>query len=227
MLQGPVRAMVLYVCRGYVAASSSARSACAEARAFHSRVPTPAPDAAKVGGDHTAQAQMHADNAPILVSIEGNIGAGKTTLLAGLQAASPDWTFIEEPVGLWTSFRDEEGHSLLELFYGDRRRWSYTFQNCALLTRFQNIEAAIATGAAAAAGAAASGVSGGCKRPVFVSERCLSTDYEVFTKMLRAEGSMDSLEFGLYERWCVPACACVPVCLYACVYACLCAGVPA
>jgi deoxycitidine kinase/deoxyguanosine kinase len=39
------------------------------------------------------------------------------------------------------------------------------------------------------------------KRPVFITERCLDTDYHVFTKMLRAEGSIDKLEYELYERW--------------------------
>ena len=156
------------------------RSSHHAARPFHSR------------GDAAAAAGGQPQNdKPILVSIEGNIGAGKTTLLSGLRTACPEWIFIEEPVGLWGTFRDEQGRSLLELFYADRRRWSYTFQNCALLTRFQNIEAAIAN---------APPLTDGTQR-VFVSERCLDTDYQVFTKMLHREGSMDAMEFGLYERW--------------------------
>ena len=76
---------------------------------------------------------------PILVSIEGNIGAGKSTLLRALREQQLDWCFIDEPLDTWTSLKNDEGVSLLELFYGDQRRWSYTFQNCALLSRFQNI----------------------------------------------------------------------------------------
>ena len=133
---------------------------------------------------------------PVLVSIEGNIGAGKSTLLDALRAGetSRDWVFIDEPVGEWSTLKNEKGESMLEVFYKDRRRWSYTFQNCALLTRFQNIEAAIRLHSSKTG-------STSDKRKVFVTERCLDTDYHVFTKMLRAEGSIDKLEYDLYERW--------------------------
>ena len=81
---------------------------------------------------------------PLLVSIEGNIGAGKSTLLDKLRSENPNWIVINEPVGVWSSFRNDANENMLEVFYKDRKRWSYTFQNCALLTRFQNIESAIA-----------------------------------------------------------------------------------
>ena len=125
---------------------------------------------------------------PILVSIEGNIGAGKSYLLKSLRAAHPDWCFIDEPVDFWQSLKNGKDESILELFYGDPKRWSYTFQNCALLSRYQNIEAAVR-------GTANEG------RKVFITERCLDTDYEVFAKMLHADGIMDPLEFELYQRW--------------------------
>jgi deoxyadenosine/deoxycytidine kinase len=130
---------------------------------------------------------------PLLVSIEGNIGAGKSTLLDALRKSNPEWVFIDEPVGVWSAFQNENKENMLEVFYKDRSRWSYTFQNCALLTRFQNIESAIAEYAQRQ----------DCenKRPVFITERCLDTDYQVFTKMLRAEGSIDKLEYDLYECW--------------------------
>jgi deoxycitidine kinase len=134
----------------------------------------------------------------ILVSIEGNIGAGKSTLLSSLRDANPDWTFIEEPVGVWSNLENEEGQALLELFYADRRRWSYTFQNCALLTRFQNIEASIAD---RSMHTSLRGVHSQRAATVFITERCLDTDYEVFTKMLHEEGSIDKLEMDLYLRW--------------------------
>lgn len=128
---------------------------------------------------------------PILVSVEGNIGAGKTTLLDFLRKGHPEWIFIREPVDTWSSIRNDHGESLLQVFYKDRKRWSYTFQNCALLTRHQNIESAIND-------ARASGLVG---KQIFLTERCLQTDYQVFTKMLKAEGSIDELELNLYKRW--------------------------
>ena len=58
---------------------------------------------------------------PLLVSIEGNIGSGKSTLMNQLRGGRAEWIFIEEPVSLWSSLRNEDGNSLLQLFYKDRR----------------------------------------------------------------------------------------------------------
>lgn len=128
---------------------------------------------------------------PLLVSIEGNIGAGKTTLLSKLRKSHPEWIAIDEPVDTWSKIKNDNDESILEVFYKDRKRWSYTFQNCALLTRYQNIESAVKE-------AKERSIDGGVQ--VFLTERCLDTDYHVFTKMLKAEGSIDSLELELYER---------------------------
>jgi len=128
---------------------------------------------------------------PLLISIEGNIGAGKSTLLDALRSYNKDWVFIDEPVAEWSRLKNEAGESMLEVFYKDRRRWSYTFQNCALLTRYQCIEDAVRRHSGEA----------GTRPRVFITERCLDTDYHVFTKMLRADGSIDRLEYDLYERW--------------------------
>lgn len=117
----------------------------------------------------------------------------------------------------------------------DQRRWSYTFQTCALLTRHEIIQSAIDSVAVNRK----SGkpwfmdsyewilwyvvifcLSTGLNicihmnmiscisvhfldtfvgRHIFLTERCLDTDCEVFTKMLRDDGSIDSLEYSLYN----------------------------
>jgi len=129
------------------------------------------------------------EEAPVvLVSIEGNIGAGKSTILNALRKSHPDWNYIDEPLDTWTSLKNEEGTNLLECFYADQRRWSYTFQNCAVLSRFRNIEKAIKE-------------KGNGKSNIFITERCLDTDYQVFAKMLVDDKNIDALEFALYERW--------------------------
>jgi deoxyadenosine/deoxycytidine kinase len=129
---------------------------------------------------------------PLLISIEGNIGAGKTTLLDTLKKNHPEWHSIAEPVDTWSKIRNELNESLLEVFYKDRKRWSYTFQNCALLTRHENIEKKIVE---------VRKTSNNAGIHIFLTERCLDTDYYVFTKMLAEEGSIDKLELDLYERW--------------------------
>ena len=75
---------------------------------------------------------------PVLISIEGNIGSGKSTLLKKLRERHANWNFIDEPVESWMSLRHSNGKSLLELFYEDKHRWAYTFQNTAILTRIIN-----------------------------------------------------------------------------------------
>ena len=76
---------------------------------------------------------------PVL-SIEGNIGAGKSTLLRLL--ARRGMRTVDEPLKKW---RGEEGggSNLLELFYGDPKRWAFTFQTAAFLTRAQTAAAAL------------------------------------------------------------------------------------
>lgn len=137
----------------------------------------------------------------ILISVEGNVGAGKSTLIEFLKDRHKDWTFIAEPVDEWSSIKNDRGESLLEVYYKDKERWSYSFQGCALLSRFQNIQRALSIPSKSNdTGALSSGEGGINQRSVFVTERCLDTDYHVFAKMLRDQGLIDKLEFELYDR---------------------------
>jgi deoxyadenosine/deoxycytidine kinase len=128
---------------------------------------------------------------PLIISLDGLIGSGKSTLLAEIAAARPDWEVVPEPVGEWTRLRNGDGpgsKSLLELFYEDKRRWAYTFQNCAILTRLRGIRAAVERARAAG-------------RQVVVTERSVLTDRYVFASMLRSAGDIDELEWQLYLTW--------------------------
>ena len=76
----------------------------------------------------------------------------------------------------------------------DPKRYSFTFQMCALLSRYQIIENAISS----------SSSGSGHDQPshkIFVTERCLDTDYECFTKMLHAENNINQLEFTIYQQY--------------------------
>lgn len=122
---------------------------------------------------------------PIVISVDGNIGAGKSTFLAALAAAMPEAEVVQEPVGEWMTLKNAEGKSLLELFYEDKRRWAYVFQNCAILTRLRTIRDALAT----------------TTKRVIITERSVLTDRHVFAEMLRASGDIDDLEWALYMKW--------------------------
>jgi len=126
----------------------------------------------------------------IIISLDGNIGAGKSTLLQEIRNKLHDVVTIDEPVAQWTSLKNGKGKSLLELFYEDKNRWSYTFQNCALLTRLKNIQKAVEN------------IDTSVSSPqVIITERSVLTDKHVFAEMLYDAGNMDPLEWELYESW--------------------------
>ena len=119
----------------------------------------------------------------MILSLDGNIGAGKSTLLEEIKKRLPVHV-VNEPVGQWTSLKNAEGKSLLELFYEDKKRWAYTFQNCAILTRLKNIKEAVESG-----------------HKMIITERSILTDKYVFAEMLRDTGCMDPMEWELYDSW--------------------------
>jgi deoxyadenosine/deoxycytidine kinase len=134
--------------------------------------------------------------APVLISIEGSIGSGKSTLINALKTRNPEWHFIDEPVGTWQALKNEAGEDLLQVFYKDIRRYSYTFQNCALLSRAINIQKKINTWREEA-----TRDSTKLGANVFITERCLETDFHVFAQMLRDDGMLDAMEWDLYKMW--------------------------
>ena len=126
----------------------------------------------------------------IIISLDGNIGAGKSTLLQEIRNKLHDVHIVDEPVSQWSALKNAKGKSLLELFYEDKNRWSYTFQNCALLKRLKNIQKAVEN------------IDTTISSPqVIITERSVLTDKHVFAEMLYDAGNIDPLEWELYESW--------------------------
>ena len=126
----------------------------------------------------------------IIISLDGNIGAGKSTLLQEIRNKLHDVHIVDEPVSQWSALKNAKGKSLLELLYEDKNRWSYTFQNCALLTRLKNIQKAVEN------------IDTTISSPqVIITERSVLTDKHVFAEMLYDAGNIDPLEWELYESW--------------------------
>jgi deoxycitidine kinase len=146
--------------------------------------------------ERTVKVTETAHRNPVLISLEGSIGSGKSTLINALKERHADWHFIDEPVGTWQALKNEAGEDLLQVFYKDIKRYSYTFQNCALLSRAINIQKKIA---AWRVEAAKNSEVAACN--VFVTERCLETDYHVFAQMLKDDGMLDAMEWDLYKMW--------------------------
>jgi deoxycitidine kinase len=123
----------------------------------------------------------------IFLTIEGNIGGGKTTMINRLRQECPDYVIIDEPVEQWLQMKDEQGTSLLELFYQDQKRWGYTFQTSAFITRYLSAFTALKQPIT--------------KDTIYISERGILTDRYVFAEMLHAQGSLNQVEWDLYTKW--------------------------
>lgn len=119
-----------------------------------------------------------------IISIIGCMGIGKTTFYTNLQKLIPHVIYIGEPVESWINIKDTAtGENLLERFYKDQKRWSYTFQNMVYMTRFQLLMNALKNN----------------KSDVIITDGSLLVDKNVFTKMLYDTGKMDSLEWNSYN----------------------------
>lgn len=131
-------------------------------------------------------------NNPIILSLEGNIGSGKSTYLSKLKQQYPSWNFIDEPVDTWSQFKNEKGETLLEVYYNDKARWSFSFQNFVFLTRVMNMIKTIGS---------ISSNNNTEQKLIFVTERCVESDYRIFAKMLHDDGFINQLEWDIYRQW--------------------------
>lgn len=122
-----------------------------------------------------------------IISIEGNIGAGKSTLLRELQrqmADVPGVHFMQEPVDLWESIKDDAGQTILAKFYQDPAKHAFAFQIMAYTSRLEAFRRAIID-------------HPDCS--VIVCERSLEADRSIFAKMLHDDKLIDSVSFQVYE----------------------------
>jgi len=128
-----------------------------------------------------------------LTLLEGNIGTGKSTV-GGKLRSSGHFAFIEEPVKAWQTEFDE---NLLDIFYRDKQRWSFTFQLCAFLTRAKTWQEVFEQ-------------IGDIDKDV-VLERSIYCDRYVFAKNCHESGYMTKTEWQLYcrlwdwleRKWCI------------------------
>ena len=123
-----------------------------------------------------------------LISIEGNIGVGKSTFTSILEEHIPKSILVPEPVDLWLDIKDENTN-MLELFYNDIKRWSYTFQNMAYVTRSMLIEDTIKNNL-------------NTNIDYIFLDRSLGTDRNVFEKMLYDDKKISEIEHQCYNLWC-------------------------
>ena len=129
-----------------------------------------------------------------IVSIEGNIGSGKSTLLANLKNHFNENTniiFLKEPVDEWSKIKDENGTTILEKFYADQIKYSFSFQMMAYISRLKILMDTVKN----------IKDKDQNTKYVIITERSLYTDKMVFAKMLYDTGKIEHINYQIYLNW--------------------------
>ena len=123
-----------------------------------------------------------------IISIEGNIGSGKTTLLKNLREYyknNDNIIFLDEPLNEWNKITDENGTTILEKFYMDQKKYAFSFQMMAYITRLAILRKAYNSN----------------NNKIIITERCLYTDKYVFANMLHKSNNIEDINYKIYLNW--------------------------
>jgi deoxyadenosine/deoxycytidine kinase len=135
-----------------------------------------------------------------IVSIEGNIGSGKSTLLANLRKYFDNNTniiFLKEPVDEWSKIKDENGTTILEKFYADQDKYSFSFQMMAYISRLKLLKDTINEIKIKQNKL----MKEDHQNYIIITERSLFTDKMVFAKMLYDSGKIEHVNYQIYLNW--------------------------
>lgn len=126
---------------------------------------------------------------PLILSIEGNIGAGKSTIIEKLKEYMGDVhgiLFLKEPLDIWEGVKESAtGENILQKFYGNPEKYAFSFQVMAYASRLSMIRDAIERHEPA----------------VIICERSLEADKHIFAQMLHDEGTIDDVNFQIYNMF--------------------------
>ncbi len=124
-----------------------------------------------------------------IFSVEGNIGSGKSTLLKyltnHLTIGDEKIIFLQEPVDAWSEINDEKGGTILEKFYKDQKRYAFSFQMMAYISRLALLKQHVEEN----------------PNSIIITERSLYTDRYVFAKMLFDSKNIELVEYKIYLTW--------------------------
>ena len=125
------------------------------------------------------------------ISIEGNIGAGKSTLFAKLKQYVLDnnlqqkVVFIDEPLEIWKGIIDPvTGKTILELFYENPSKWSFSFQTMVFASQQKYIRNTLSTHPE-------------CR--ILISERSIEAGRNIFTKICLDSNYINTTEMQIYD----------------------------
>ena len=120
---------------------------------------------------------------PFIIFVEGNIATGKSTFLNLISKHLHNIQTIHEPVDKWTQLKDSNNINILDYFYKDMEKYTYSFQSFAFLSRVMLLDEIDKN-----------------KNLIFI-ERSIFSDREIFAKNCVKNGTMKEIEWNLYTKW--------------------------
>ena len=121
-----------------------------------------------------------------LIRQDGNIGAGPSTLQDILVKRISGLKLVPEPIKHWQSITDKDGKNILDKFYLDPIKYAGLFQMYAFITRLEELHKAYNSKDAT-------------DTKVWLSERSIHSDMNIFATNAYETGLMDEIEFKVYE----------------------------
>jgi len=127
-----------------------------------------------------------------IFSIEGNIGSGKSTLVEILKKSKKNIQlnnlpiiYLQEPVDQWNKIKNENNIGILEEFYKNPKKWAFSFQMMAYISRLSLLKKTIREN----------------PNSIIITERSTFTDRNVFAKMLYDEKNISHIDYQIYNTW--------------------------
>lgn len=123
--------------------------------------------------------------------IEGNIGVGKSTMLKKLKETIGNYykgipiIYLQEPVEIWESITDNNNENIIEKFYKDNKKYSFSFQMMALISKLEYLN----------------NILDKYRECIVISDRSVFTDKNIFAKMLYDTKDIEEINYKIYNRW--------------------------
>ena len=123
-------------------------------------------------------------------SVEGNIGSGKSTFIKYLKNNFKNLygykiIYLLEPVSEWESIKDNDNKNIIEKYYKDNKKYAFSFQMMAYISRLAQIKNAIKK----------------FSNIIIITERSIYCDKNVFAKMLYDDKKIEEVEYNIYLKW--------------------------
>jgi deoxyadenosine/deoxycytidine kinase len=99
---------------------------------------------------------------------------------------------LKEPVDEWAKIKDINGTTILEKFYADQEKYSFSFQMMAYVSRIKVLRDTLKE---------KQKDNQEKKQYIIITERSLYTDKMVFAKMLYDSGKIEDVNYQIYLNW--------------------------